>query len=225
MALLGGCASDVVACGVGCSPSPSWQLATEQSVGAGARGIVVTDCNGDDHADIVVANSASATISVLKGHGDGSFAAQETFSAGPKPWMLALGDFDGDGVKDLVVANFVNGASVMMGYGNCAFSPATNILPPAPSGMYSTAALAVAARDLDGDGHDDIIAQATGPMGVASFFAVLYGKGAAIFEPAVMIPVKSPTSEIVVADFNSDNIPDIAGAQSSSREVPAPMPL
>jgi len=42
---------------------------------------------------------------VLEGNGDGSFQAARNFGADSGPHSVAVGDFNGDGVKDLAVAN------------------------------------------------------------------------------------------------------------------------
>ena len=73
------------------------------SVGPGARDLEILDCDGDGHLDVIVANSDAATISVVQGNGDGTFASQERYDVGPDPWALAPADFDGDGIVDLAV--------------------------------------------------------------------------------------------------------------------------
>ena len=47
--------------------------------------VAVADVNGDGKPDLVVANQGSNTVSVLLGNGNGTFQAQQTFAAGPKP--------------------------------------------------------------------------------------------------------------------------------------------
>jgi len=42
---------------------------------------------------------------VLLGNGDGSFQPAQDFVVGSSPISVAVGDFNGDGVPDLVVAN------------------------------------------------------------------------------------------------------------------------
>jgi len=39
------------------------------------------------------------------GKGDGSFEAARSFDAGNYPYSVAVGDFNGDGMQDLAVAN------------------------------------------------------------------------------------------------------------------------
>ena len=61
--------------------------------------------NGDGKPDLVVANYASNTVSVLLGNGNGTFQAQQTFATGTSPIAVAVGDVTGDGKPDIVVAN------------------------------------------------------------------------------------------------------------------------
>jgi hypothetical protein len=53
-----------------------------------------------------VANVFATTVSVLVGKGDGTFLAAEDFGVGNAPASLAVGDFNGDGMPDLGVANY-----------------------------------------------------------------------------------------------------------------------
>lgn len=79
--------------------------------------MVPGDLDGDGKPDLVVANSdfsssnPNLTISVLRNTstpGSVSFAPGQTFTVGSKPGAVALGDLDGDGKLDLVVANSDN---------------------------------------------------------------------------------------------------------------------
>ena len=50
--------------------------------------------------------TSSNTVSVLLGNGNGTFQAQQTFATGYGPISVAVGDVNGDGRPDLVVANY-----------------------------------------------------------------------------------------------------------------------
>ena len=67
--------------------------------------MAVGDFNGDAKADLAVANSIKANVSVLLGNGDGTFQTQKTYAVGGDPTSVAVGDFNGDGKADLAVAN------------------------------------------------------------------------------------------------------------------------
>ena len=81
--------------------------------------------NGDGKPDLVVANSADDTVSVLLGKGDGSFGPQHTFATGRQPFSVAVADTNGDGIADIVAANsFDDTVSVLRGSGDGSFQSA-----------------------------------------------------------------------------------------------------
>ncbi|CAF4186725.1 unnamed protein product, partial [Rotaria magnacalcarata] len=64
------------------------------------------DVNGDGKPDIIVANYNSNNVGVLLNIGNGTFAAQMTYSAGSGPACVAAVDVNGDNKPDIIVANY-----------------------------------------------------------------------------------------------------------------------
>src|SRR4051812_22813237 len=91
------------------------------------RGIAVADLNHDNVLDIAVANSFSNTISILRGNGDGTFAAPQSIAVSRGPNSVSVADLNNDGNPDLAAGtNFPGGLTVLPGDGLGGFGPAYN---------------------------------------------------------------------------------------------------
>jgi FG-GAP-like repeat len=55
--------------------------------------------------DLATANWDSNSVSVLLGVGKGTFTTAVPYAVGKKPWSVAIGDLNGDGVMDLATSN------------------------------------------------------------------------------------------------------------------------
>ena len=119
--------------------------------GAGGQAVEVGDLDSNGTMDIVVANSASNTISVLLGNGDGTFAEPVSYAAGAGPASLVVDDLSGDGVDDVLVGN-LDGASLGMfeNSGTGALYGQVELpLVAFPHELHSA--------DLDGDGRSELV--------------------------------------------------------------------
>lgn len=97
----------------------SFQAVQTFSTAPGPRSVVIVDVDGDGNQDVVTANDSGptleATVSILRGNGDGTFQGQVAYAAGAEPWSVATGDFDGDGRPDLAVADLSSqGVSILL---------------------------------------------------------------------------------------------------------------
>jgi hypothetical protein len=122
-------------------------------------------------------------------------------ATGLSPLSVAAGDFTGNGITDLVVAN--NGSetvSYLPGNGDGTFGPKTDL----DMGSYPSA---VAAADLNGDGKLDLVVSNV----LGSSIEVALGNGDGTFQtPISYTPRCSDPESLVLADFNGDGKPDIA---------------
>src|SRR5262245_21928316 len=75
-----------------------------------SRNLVAADFNRDGNQDVAVVNHINTfspgTMSVLLGNGNGTFQNAVQYTTGVGPSDVDVGDFNGDAVPDLVVANF-----------------------------------------------------------------------------------------------------------------------
>src|SRR5581483_8273043 len=93
--------------------SGTFTPAAAYPAGASIGDLAVGDFNGDRHPDLVTANDTDLSypylpansVTLLLGHGDGTFTSAAPVPAGTFPDALAVGDFNGDGRPDLAAAD------------------------------------------------------------------------------------------------------------------------
>ena len=95
--------------------------------------ITAADINGDRRMDLAVTlefflgSKGPGLLSVLLGKGDGTFAAPALYTTGVDPSAAAVGDLNGDGIPDLVVANRLGGSvTLFLGKGGGALERANS---------------------------------------------------------------------------------------------------
>ena len=77
----------------------------QHKVSAGASGIVAADLNADGVPDLAVVSGDGDidTVSVLMGHGDGTFAAKVDWPTGKDAYAIAAGTLRSGSAIDLVI--------------------------------------------------------------------------------------------------------------------------
>src|SRR5262249_13148212 len=105
----------------------SFQPRIDLGVGSQPSAVAVHDFNGDGRPDLVLTHFASRAVSVLLGHGDGTFGPARGFAASDGsvgPQSVALGDVNGGGRADLMLLEqdfFDSRLGVLLGNGDGTF--------------------------------------------------------------------------------------------------------
>jgi len=132
------------------------------------------------------------------------FLPAASYAAGSDLWALAVGDFNGDGKPDLVVANDGgNNVNVLLGNGDGTFQTAVNY-------AVGSTPSSVAVGDFNGDGKVDLVVANANDNTVS----VLLGNGDGTFQTAVNYAVGIGPSSVAVGDFNGDGKADLVVANS-----------
>jgi len=145
------------------------------------------------------------------GNGDGSFGEARSYAGPRSPFNLALGDVDGDGDPDAVLAtNGLAGVSILFNDGSGVFgSHSTSSVGP------SGGAADVVIADLDEDGIVDIAAV----LLFADSLAVLKGSGDGTFTIGGLFPVGDAPVSLATGDFDEDGSPDLVATNNSSDDM------
>jgi hypothetical protein len=126
------------------------------------------------------------------------FIAPLNFDAGSSPAAVAAGDFNGDGIQDVAVANYDNTVKVLLGVGDGSFQTARSF-------NGGGGARSIAVGDFNGDGKQDLaIADGLGNV------SILLGNGDGSFQAARSFAIGGYLVSVAVADFNGDGNQDLA---------------
>jgi hypothetical protein len=175
--------------------------------------VTVADLNGDGIPDLVVSNYADDTIGIYLGEGDDKFEPAELYAtdqggfAGPV--QVAVADLTGDGVPDLIYADYVTGnVAVRLGNGDGAFGAETTY--PTAAGSHDLAAV-----DLTGNGKIDLVTV----NAVANSVSVLLGNGNGTFQPETVYPVGTNPYSLAIAELDGDGTSDIVVSNRGGNTV------
>ncbi|MGC2329378.1 MAG: VCBS repeat-containing protein [Candidatus Sulfotelmatobacter sp.] len=182
---------------------------------------LVADFNGDGLLDVVESDDQYNLV-YLQGYGDGTFRAApsydlpNSFQAYGYTFSVAAGDFNGDGIPDVVVGeaqdNGSTGVVVYLSKGDGTFYPGVSY-------GNSSQMRFVAVADFNGDGKLDIAATDA----QAGLVQIFLGNGDGTFNLAAAYPTDSGENpnpqNVVTGDFNHDGNIDLAIANANTGSV------
>jgi hypothetical protein len=169
---------------------------TFPSLGNSAAGVVAADFNNDGFQDLAVTDN-NGTVQIFFGGGNGTFTPGPSISlyaggGSGVPVSIATGDFNRDGIADLVV----QGRYILLGKGDGTFT--LGATPPRAIGAFAQVA------DFNSDGIADIVLYSGD-----SDFTVLFGLGDGTFRLGPSTGSSGGGQSFALADFNGDGLTDI----------------
>lgn len=190
------------------------------AVGKQPYALVAHDLNNDGYPDLVTANTTDGTVSVLmnNANGTGTFSTATTLTVGRLPYGVAVGDVNGDGIPDIVAANYGdNSLTIIYGPFNAGFQTVQAL-------TTCTNPYGVQIGDFRHTGQNDIAVTCFGSNEVEIFL----NKGMMPFQPpmlptsfaaGVLYPTDTKPTSLVLGDFNRDGKLDIATGNSTANDV------
>jgi hypothetical protein len=187
------------------APARLWAAGSDTSPDDAPSLMVMADFNHDgifDKAEIVSEeNGGTAALRVSLGRGDGTFQQMGSSSAvGNAPRSIVSGDFNRDGIPDVVVGDDDGSLKLFLG-------SRTGDLVSAGDVARLGSVVSIAVADFNGDGIPDMAVSDWRTSEVA----ILLGAGNGSFERGWSFPLRmrGTVPHISTADFNGDGIPDL----------------
>lgn len=171
-------------------------------------GVASVDLDRNGDLDLVLAaNAASGFVDVLMNPASASPTTTSVPSGTTRVLDVAAGDLDGDDWPDVIVTTDLSNTVELFrnnGAGGLVWHS---------SHTASGRAVACALDDVDRDGNLDIV------VGGNTLVDVFLGNGTGGFAAPFSVDVLTSSWDVILADFNGDDYPDLATNNSSANSV------
>jgi len=208
----------------GLSAQVCFKPAVSFPTGASTKSFRNADFDKNGIPDFVTVNCSltyvsGVTVMMNFNAGTSNFGSSNTYSIPPGTNQIdiAVADFDGDSLKDLVIANNTNPGTVTFlpgngtgGIGDGTFGSPVNV-------NVSNYPSALVVADFNGDGKQDIAAASSTSGNIAVLTNTSASIGSFVFATST-VTVTNP-SQIASGDFNGDSKPDLATINTSANTV------
>ncbi|MES2646214.1 MAG: FG-GAP-like repeat-containing protein [Bacteroidota bacterium] len=178
--------------------------------GQGPIRIITCDLNNDGKPDLATINDTSNTVSIFRNNStinNLSFASKIDIATGNRPRGIAIGDMDGDGNPDIIVANA--NSNTLSVYRNTSIVQGAIFFASKLDFNTNSDPRGVIITDIDNDGKPDIVTQ-TYSGGTISILRNTSNGANISFAGRVDFEVKWSSTTLVAADFNQDGKIDLA---------------
>lgn len=144
----------------------------DYATGSAPVAVAIADVNGDSKLDLVTANSAGNSVSVLLGNNNGTFQSHQDYATGAGPTSVVVTNVSGDAKPEIITSNATaNTTSVLVGTGTGSFPTKLDLTTgQGPQSVY--------VADLNGDGKPDLITANPTPNSVS---VLLHANGSNFF--------------------------------------------
>jgi Cadherin-like beta sandwich domain/FG-GAP-like repeat/IPT/TIG domain/Secretion system C-terminal sorting domain len=196
------------------------------ATGTSPVNIATGDLNGDGRPDLAVVNAGSNSFSVFINNssvgaiGFDTKVDIATISPYTSPRAIAIADFDGDGLNDVVTSSLYT--NTLLTYRNVTpLNGAFNAIPVQGIPVRTTP-FSIVAEDLNGDGKPDI---AVAHYGSDKISVIQNQSVVGTFMFASRIDITSGTTgapqicSMAVADFDGDGKPDLAALNQADNTI------
>lgn len=195
----------------------------------GSAGPALGDLDNDGDIDVVATSWGTNRVNVWRNNGNGTFAARATYPTSFQPRDVAIGDFTGDGLPDLAIANeyyspspaSANGTvSLLRNTGGAVFTAHATIAMPIGNTPFNYQARPqfVELKDIDHDGDTDLITSSK----LSNTLAIHRNDGSGTFSLAQRFGgqnIEGDARDVQIADLDGDGWEEIIWGDPDQNNV------